>query len=272
MMHPEWHTDADPPQNDDPTIIDGVKYVPISLSLLAKRIKSGRFREDFTAADYRNALTHIRIALSEVGGPLVAFGDYKYADKLYPRDALTVLALSRTRFWPGFDTDAVLETMLSQWLQQVIENYTIFARRLFEAAHERDCLDGIFLRLNHDIIIQPEVTRISIATKFGAVTQEREPRRQVLTGEARERVKRFLQQQRKFTGEINIVYEGLSRIYRQYDLEQSLISWMGYLVMRAIAQGSDMQVRISGKKLLMLPPAPSANILPPATNLPKLEE
>jgi len=161
----------------------------------------------------------------------------KYINILYPKEAIDILCLSRSDKWPiNGPPDPILEKVLTLWLRDRIDpnQYSI---QLFEAIKKLDCLDGVYLRLNFDIITQPTATYIKVdgVTKNKSKTQ--------FSGETRIRIKQFLKQDGKYLSHIDDVYNGLRRIHEQYDLEQSLLAWMAYLVIKAVAENAQPHLR-----------------------------
>jgi|19_taG_2_1085344.scaffolds.fasta_scaffold00118_15 hypothetical protein len=223
-----------------------VDYIPIDRNHLAMQMGSNTRREAFTRDDFEDAMVHINLALHE--HPIVLPG-LKYANELYPIEATTILQLSRTSHWPGYEPDVVLEKCLTIWLERKIDDPNIYSVSLLRALEELDCLEGVYLRLNFDAVAQPEISSVRITTPLGTTTQKREPRKSVLMGAARKRIREFLKGQQKYSANLNPIYSGLQRIYQTYDLEQSLLSWMGYLVVRSVANTS--QPVIAGNQLLI---------------------
>lgn len=222
------------------------EYVPIDRNHLAMQIGSTTRREQFTRADYYNALPTIQEALKKSSSFVP---QTKYAGILYPEEAVAMLQLSRSRHWPGYSPDGVLEYCLVEWMSKIEQSPEEYAQNLFNALHELDCLEGVYLRLNHDVIALMDMSTIRITTPIGSTVHKKRPRRDVLIGETRKRVKTFLQKEGKFAGHIDVVYSGLQRVHATYDLEQSLLSWMGYIIVRTIAE--NFQPAIFGNRLVI---------------------
>jgi hypothetical protein len=248
-IHPRWH--ADHPENrkkptDESIIIEGRKYVPLDRNHLAAQMGSDQRRRKFST-DYGHATAHIEKALRE---DVVLRYEGKYVDILYPERAAEILQLSRTRYWPGYEVDAVLEACLTKWIKENVGDLDEYARILYEAIIELECTDGLFLRLNHDVVAQPDTSTIRVSTTQGSVeVGSGQPRRQVLMGRARQHMKVLLQREGQYASSLDVIYNGLKRIHDSHTIEQSLLSWMGYLVVRSIAENH--QPVISENRLLI---------------------
>lgn len=245
---------------------DNRKYVPLDRNHLAAQMGSNRRRKTLSAAEYQRQMDRIAEVLKErgIGYGHLMMSEAQYEDTLYPRQAALILTLSRTRYWPGFEVDAILEACLSQWIKENVENLDDYARQLYEAILELDCIDGLFLRLNHDVVAQPDTSTIRVSTSHGSVeVGSSQPRRQVLLGKARQHMKTLLQREGQYMGSLDHVYAGLKNIHDSHNIEQALLSWMGYLIVRSLAENH--QPVISGNRLLIeqrqednLLPAPSS--------------
>lgn len=246
-------------------IIDGRTYVETSLSeQINQHMKSGKHREYFGEAELKQALAHISHALLKLG-PIVDETQFVYSGILYHPLAPSILELSRSDYWTGHDIDGVLEGLLKSWLKETKPNYDEFMKTLFEAIYNLECIQGVLLRLNFDAVSQPAHSRTIINTRFGTITKESEPRHQVLLGTAREEAKRLLSNQKQFSRDLNHITNGLRSIHQTYTLEQTLISWMGYIILRAIIESTSIPIRIVDQRVLMdkessvkmLPPSPT---------------
>jgi len=228
------------------------KYVPIDRNYWATASGSTSRRQKFTKSDYERAMMHINLALQE--HPVVLEG-MRHCNELYPIEAASILQLSRTKWWPGFDVDAVLEACMTEWLQRKVQGaheddyIATFSKLLLNALEELKCLEGVYLRLNHDVVAQPDLSSVRIVTPVGTVTHRTEPRRNVLMGAVRERVRTLLQSQNAYANQLDVIYNGLQRIHQTYNLEQSLLSWMGYLIVRSVA--ANQQPIITENQLLI---------------------
>jgi hypothetical protein len=240
-----------PTSRHDTMTINGVVYVPLSPGLsFVRELQANKNIHTFTPQDYQEALRKIDRALTKLGGPLTT-DSFPYADRLYPKEALTILALSRTCFWPGDDVDAILETMLTQWLRETISDTRAYTHMLWDAINTLGSSQGVFLRLNLNCVAGISQNRITVTTRFGTVTQERAPRRDTLQGVARERIKNFLRHQNAYCPDLSIVYNRLKQIHNQYNLEQALVGWMGYVVLRTIPEGGNNRFNSEQQRLLI---------------------
>jgi hypothetical protein len=202
----------------------------------------GWYMQHDTSAEivyYKNALKTIERLLKEHHWRPFTSEEYHYTNILYPADALTILAFSRSIHWPtSLQPDFVLETLLLNWLRTIsITNYT---KDLFEAMQKLKCEDGMFLRLNFDTIAQPDMTSIKIYNTE-IKTEQNKPKSTAFTGELRRNMRQFLIDYGRFTTNIDTLYTGLETIHYQYNLEQSLLSWMGYIIVKGLIKNNNMQ-------------------------------
>lgn len=160
---------------------------------------------------------------------------YKYTSILYPSLALNILALSRSSHWRGFGPDKLIEEIIAKYISEHcnIDNYE---RELFKAITDRDCLDGVYYRLNYMILltnVMPDKT--TVATKYGVyshiekIEPEAAPFYDLKTKEA---IKEFLVEKDAYDDKIASVTGKIQKIYKEYDLEQSLLAWVGYIILR----------------------------------------
>lgn len=173
-------------------------------------------------------------ALQSVRAVLRGRFDYqeKYSDILYPRGALSLLALSRTDEWPLFEPiDGLLSWFLLHWLDHNVVSPQSYARQLFGVLDDLDITDGAFLRLNLEILrpdAADEITVLGRAVKQTSLRHSMPPA-------AKARAKRFLHQQEAFLLEIDEVQAKLAARTGE-PLEHTILSWLGYLVLRATAE------------------------------------
>lgn len=209
-------------------------------SRLGVRERHKTKKRTFTRSDLNRALSAVDKALFEHGGIRIPRNTFKYIDKLYPELAMKVILLSKTRYWPGCDIDAVLEGILLDWISQNINDMQLYVQDLLDAIKETKCMAGALLRLNLNAIAQPSYDTITIITPDNKHTTIREqPRKSVFTGSMRRKVISFLQQQDKYVPNINTIYNSIQHIHTYYNNEQALLGWMGYIVLRAILEKSD---------------------------------
>lgn len=189
----------------------------------------------YTHADYEQESEMIAECLKEVGGPLQVFDGFKYHDILYPAEALSILAMSR-QMLEHFNPDNLLEAKLAEWLQRNVIDYNQYSLKLFEAIGELGCMEGVYLRANLLIIAPPEPTRVRIAggNRRRPQVVERVPHKS-LGSTQRRRLRDMLVEKKRFDGNLNSVYHRLGRLHTQYNLEQALLSWMGYILMKTAA-------------------------------------
>ena len=116
-----------------------IDYIPIDRNHVAIQCGSTTRRDTFTPQDYDKAIEFIKLALNE--HPIV-LPELKYANELYPIEAATILQLSRTQHWPGYEPDAVLEFCLMSWFKRDVVDPGEFSSLLFKALAEMDCLNG----------------------------------------------------------------------------------------------------------------------------------
>lgn len=132
-----------------------------------------------------------------------------------------------------------------------------------KAIDARDCMDGVFLRLNLNAIAKPENNQITIISgqtvnhkwmtqqrPTKEVTITRTPKKDAFVGQLRDKIKQFLQSQNRYTSSIDAVYSGLHKSHISFDFEQALLGWMGYLILRTIAEKAD-GIRMNNKSILV---------------------
>lgn len=248
---------------------DNQGYVPWSRNdLVIETMRSHTYKESYAKNDYLRDKQLVDAALYEHGNIVADKNNHKHIDKFYPEYAMRALILSRTQYWPDCDIDAFLEAVLTEWLSKHLDDPEEYVYELFEAIEKEKCMSGTFLRLNLNVVAQPGADNITISAGQTArihphwhvdnrpkqpvqqVRITKEPRKDVFTGNLRRKVKQFLQQQNKFTGNINVIYNGLKRNHDTFTHEQSLLGWMGYLVLRAIAERSD-GIKMDDKSILV---------------------
>lgn len=224
-------------QDDQPTIIAGIKYtqfVPVKFD-----------DEPCPTIELDENRTIINVPEHNFNFP-----HFTYADILYPASALDKLALSRTPLWDkSINIDTKLKSMLGQWLRAV-KDYREYAAQLFAAIHLRKCEDGVFLRLNLECLAPPDISTTTISVRGRTITLQK-PTRTTIT--MRDNLKRFLSEHRRYIADMNTIYDRLKTIHVSYDLEQALLGWAGFLVLRAAAKNSP-DVRLHEGKLLTQAP------------------
>jgi hypothetical protein len=214
-------------------------------------MKSSVTKERLSPGQAEAYINGIKNAVAQHGNIHVDESHFPNIGKLYPREAVEAMLLARTRHWPGYKLDDVLESMMYKFVKEH-PNPQQFAHDLGEAIHETESMEGVLLRLNLQTVAKPSLESISIRTQFGTVTQSKIPRRTAFTGDLREKMKFWLQQQGAFTPHIEVVYRGLQRIDEQYSTEQKLLSWMGYLVTRTMAENAKQKKLKGGGGHLLL--------------------
>lgn len=207
-------------------------------------MKSSVTKERLSPGQAEAYIQGIRNAVIQHGNIRIDESHYPNIGKLYPKEAVEAMLLARTQYWPGYKLDDVLEGMMYKFVKEH-PNPQQFAHELGEAIRDTDCMAGVMLRLNLQAIAKPSLESISVRTQFGTVTQTKIPRRTAFIGDLREKMKFWLKQQGAFTPHIEVVYRGLARIDQEYSTEQKLLSWMGYLVTRTMAENAK-QTKLKG--------------------------
>jgi hypothetical protein len=148
---------------------------------------------------------------------------YRHAGSLYPAEALEVLAESRDE--PEVPIDGTMERLLGSWIASHITDYPAYVQDLFAAINKLKCLPGVYLRLNLACLAQPTM-RPQGGISFDGP--------EIFVGKRRRQVRRFLMEQRLFSPHIQQVYDGLREAHNSYSLEQALLGWMGYLIVKRV--------------------------------------
>lgn len=213
-----------------------IDYVPFhSDEMILSIIKNLSHESEYTQSKYQSDRIRIEAILSKLGGEL-EFVDCKYADKLYPRLALSILALSRTNNWPyDINIDKYLEAMLVEWSHNNINDPQTYVSDLLSAIDHRQCINGILTRLNYHVLVQDEDDEIVIR----GIEIKKPIKQQNFNSDLKRKIAIFLKSQNNFTNKISEVYKTLSNNHESYDHEQALMSWMGYLIIKTIAQNTD---------------------------------
>lgn len=226
-------------------------------------MQSRTYKATYTRADYTRDKRIIHKAMYKHGN--ITINDCKYLDKFYPTLAMQALILSRTKQGLPIDIDAFLEAVLVEWLSKCMDKPDEYVSDLLEAIENEKCMSGTLLRLNLNAIAEPKYDNITIDTSFQENTDihprwkqpktqpirlVQQPRKEVFTGKLRKQMRQFLKDQQAFTSDIDVIYNGLKRNHETYTYEQSLLSWMGYLVIRTIAEKSD-NIKIKNHSILV---------------------
>lgn len=213
-----------------------IDYVPFhSDEMILSIIKNLSYESEYTQSKYQSDKIRIEKILSRLGGEL-EFADCKYADKLYPRSALSILALSRTNNWPyEINIDKYLEIMLVEWSRNNINDPQTYVSELLAAINDRECINGILTRLNYHILVQDEDDEIIIR----GIGIKKPVKQQNFNVDLKRKIAAFLKSQNNFTNKMSEVYKALSDNHGLYDHEQALMSWMGYLIIKTIAQNTE---------------------------------
>jgi hypothetical protein len=149
---------------------------------------------------------------------------FRHAGSLYPTEALEMLVASREE--PDVPIDGQMERMLGSWIANSIVDYPIYIQDLFRAIHKLKCLPGVYLRLNLACLAIPPMRRQGEAGDDGP---------EVFTGWRRRRMRRLLGEHKLYCPHIQQVYDRLREIHYTYNLEQALLGWMGYLIVKRVA-------------------------------------
>ena len=220
--------------------------------------KSNVIQEKLTEVQIERARRAINNAKAQHGAIRTDKINFRYMDKIYSTEAAEALLLSGTSYWPGADLDDILEGMLLLWLKNKNPDHIReYVAALSEAINESNCMEGIYLRLNLNTVTHPLPDSIRIHTHFGTVSQTKPPHKSAFTGELRNKMKSFLHREGQYIGNLNTIYDGLARIKQEYTLEQTLLSWMGYIVVRAMVENSKGQSK--GRQLLIEDSSVAAN-------------
>jgi len=222
------------------------EHEPIDLSEVVKQ----NFRKSSDASfNILDVVTKIHKGIVAHGN--ISTDDLVYADRLYPRLMAETLLLSRTttQHWPFRNhpnqqfLDLVLEKLLGQWVRSNVTDQREYMRNLLLAIQHEKCINGMLCRLNLHIVAQPTRGKIEITTsRFKAVHVER-LERDAATGNAKELITKFLRSQKFNIVGIDAVYQQLSDIDRYYSIEKTLLSWIGFTIVRALAENqSDIRV------------------------------
>ena len=220
--------------------------------------KSNVIQEKLTGVQIERARRAINNAKAQHGAIRADKINFRYIDKIYSTEAAEALLLSGTSYWPGTDLDDILEGILLLWLKNKNPDHIReYVATLSDAINESNCMEGIYLRLNLNTVTHPLPDSIRIHTHFGIVSQTKPPHKSAFTGELRNKMKSFLHREGQYIGSLNIIYDGLARIKQEYTLEQTLLSWIGYIVVRAMVENSRGQSK--GGQLLIEDSSVAAN-------------
>lgn len=168
----------------------------------------------------------------------------KFAGELYPTDAAVVLALSRTKHWTS-QIDKFLEVFLAGWLANNITTPEEYLKNLIETLHKEDCIEDMYAKLNLIAIVNP-ADSISIRTQNKTL--------KVQTADAQkgqQNLRQFLINQGKFTANIDTLYNILKHTSRTYTIEQSLLSWIGHLIIRTVAEKLGSDARLEADSIMV---------------------
>lgn len=244
------------------------EYVPPQLptrptydrsKFIFNNFKSNVVQEKLTEAQLDRIRRAINNAKAQHGAIRADRINFRHINKIYSEEAAEALLLSSTNYWPGADLDDVLEGILLIWLKNKNPNdIREYVAALSDAINESNCMEGIYLRLNLNTVTHPLPDNIRIHTHFGTVSQTKPPHKSAFTGELRDKMKSFLIQEEQYTGSLNIIYDRLAGIKQEYTLEQNLLSWMGYIVIRAMVDNSNGPSK-PGRQLLIEDSSIAAN-------------
>lgn len=254
--HPKRDNDLDyvPPPEQQKGTYDRSKFI-------FSNFKSNVVQEKLTPEQLDRIRRAIDNAKAQHGSIHADKRDFRYMGEVYPAEAAEALLLSGTNHWTGANLDDALEGILLIWLKDKDpDDIQEYVEALANAIEELKCMEGVYLRLNLNTIAQAAPDSIRIRTHFGEISQTKLPRKGVFAGELREKMKFFLAKQGKFAGNLNTVYSGLARIGQEYSPEQTLLSWMGYVVVRAMAENSKSPKLGGGSQLLIEDQSVAANI------------
>jgi len=220
----------------DEIIINGKKYSSI----------------DQQVSDQRH-----KIILGIIRGEIIKHAAYlnfwqqqnpRYVGKLYPAEALSIIELSRTQFWPtNVNIDKFLSYYLLAWLEQHGGSVPEYTKQLFRACDEQHCTDGIYYRLNLSILVTTP-DKITIDTRAGSVTKQTNV--DTLSFSVKTKIKGFLAHQGKYRADIKLLYLAIDHARAHYTLEQALLSWLGSLVVRSAIEMGESTLRLADHKLL----------------------
>ena len=165
-------------------------------------------------------------------------GELQYANILYPLDAAKIILLS----WTGKiseDIDETIEKLFKEWYVKNGLKEDEYTKELWTAIQHLDCKLGVQYRLNVDALTQLIPQRTEISTKFGRIRCEsnlHKTEKKPLSKEAKHKIRALFS--KDFISNINVLYNHIGGIKSNYTIEQTILSWIGYIVVRTIAEHS----------------------------------
>jgi hypothetical protein len=232
-------------------IDDNRDYVPAEELYVQSRhimssMKSSVTKERLSPAQAATYIKEIKNAVIQHGNIHIDESHFPNIGILYPREAVEAILLARTKYWPGYKLDEVLESIMYKFFMEH-PDVQEFVHGLGEEIEKTKSLKGVLLRLNLQAIAPSATESISIKTKFGTIKQTKIPRHTAFVGEIREKMQSWLQQQKAFNPNIRAVYHNLEQLDKEYSDEQKLLSWLGYIVTRAMAENAK-QIKIKNNR------------------------
>ena len=178
-------------------------------------------------------------------------GELQYANTLYPLDAARIILLS----WTGKiseDIDETIEVLFKEWYVKNNLKEDEYTKELWTAIQHLDCKLGVQYRLNVDAITQLVPQKVHINTKFGRIKCEsnlHKTEKKPLSKEAKCKIRALFS--KDFINDINILYNHIGGLRSNYTIEQTILSWIGYIVVRTIAEHSPRSITFESKKYLL---------------------
>lgn len=152
-----------------------------------------------------------------------------YINELYPKFAIETLILSRfDQKWPVWTTiDNVLYHIMDCWIREWISNNKTTAQEYIQvlscAIKSLNCEEGMYIKLNMDLLS----TSMSIQYKDRIIA----PRN--INTENKKLLKDALQKLNQYYTNVDKLYQKAKQIHDEYTIEQSLISWIGFITTKA---------------------------------------
>lgn len=223
------------------------EYVPYPLSdHIFKTFKSGKIQKR-SSREILATIDSLRPILANFYLPE---SELTYTNILYPHDVAKILALSRTDKWPNYNIDEIVEFIVTNWIKENVKNPSKYLTDLWNAIRKTECEIGMMARLNADAIAKTSFDRVKISTKYGVITQESH-QKSTLDTATRQKIKHLLQHE--FVNDSNILYERISALHRHHTIEQTILSWIGYMAVRTILISSPAPIAFNGQLLIQQP-------------------
>lgn len=222
------------------------EYVPYQLSdHVFERFKSGRVQKR-SAAELWYITSIVESLISDFYLPE---SDLTYTNILYPHDVAKILSMSKTDKWPSnYDVDEIIEYIITKWIKKTVINPTEYLNKLWSAIKDTECEIGMMTRLNIDAISKVNIEKVMIITKRGTIVQEQINKKPTLTNEAKTYIKQLLNDQ--FINNIDILYNRIKSLHNSYTIEQTLLSWIGYIAVRTIISTASAPIAFNNRLLI----------------------